>query len=131
MVLFAIIMVVMLVYTVMNPKKNFAETPAIDESAILVHNGANYRYKQGTNAFFEDKMITELKTLFDVSLSDTTNLPACKSNDAEEKKKVEVPESYDWRKANPGCVQQNTEMPHGCSASHITSTLSAMSDHIC
>ena len=52
-VLFAVVMVVMLFYTVMNPKKNFAETPAVDESAILVHNGANFRYKQGSNSFFE------------------------------------------------------------------------------
>ena len=52
-ILFCITMVVMLIYTVMNPKKNFSETPAIDESAILVHNGASYRYKQGENSFFK------------------------------------------------------------------------------
>jgi hypothetical protein len=46
-------MVIMLIYTVANPKKNFAETPAVDESAILVHNGASYRYKQGPNDYFE------------------------------------------------------------------------------
>jgi len=100
-VLFGIVMVVMLFYTVVNPKKNFAETLAIDESAILVHNGASYRYKQAPNEFFEDKMVSELKTMFDVSLSDTTNLPGCKS--AEEK--TELPESYDWRKKFPGCTQ--------------------------
>lgn len=130
-VLFMIVMVVMLVYTVANPKKNFAETPAIDESAILVHNGANYRYKQGSNKFFEDKMISELKSMFDVSLSDTTNMPQCKSGEESEKKLVEVPDSYDWRKAHPGCVQHDAVMPTNCSASHITATMSAMSDHIC
>merc|ERR1711957_327286 len=60
------------------------------------------------------KNISELKQLFDVSLSDTTNLPACKSGEAEERKKTEVPTSYDWRKASP-----------------VESTLSAVSDHIC
>ena len=66
-----------------------------------------------------------------MSLSDTTNLPACKSGEAEERKKTEVPTSYDWRKAYPGCTQHVPTIPHNCSASHIESTLSAVSDHIC
>ena len=76
-------------------------------------------------------MISDLKPLFDVSLSDTTNLPACKSSEEAEKKKVEVPDSYDWRKANPGCAQVDAVLPANCSASHVHATLSAVSDHIC
>ena len=56
-------------------------------------------------------MISELKNLFDVSLSDTTNLPGCKSAEADEKKNTEVPDTYDWRKAHPGCLQQDARLP--------------------
>ena len=66
-----------------------------------------------------------------MSLSDTTNLPACKSGEPDEKKKTEVPSSYDWRKAYPGCTQYAPQIPHNCSASHVEATLSAVSDHIC
>lgn len=66
-----------------------------------------------------------------MSLSDTTNLPKCKSGEEEEIKKTEVPSSFDWRKAYPGCTQYAPQIPHNCSASHIEATLSAMSDHIC
>ena len=84
-----------------------------------------------TKLLNQGKMISDLKTYFDVSLSDTQNLPGCKSGDPEERKKTEVPEMFDWRKAHPGCPQQNAPMPANCAASYVYSTLSAMSDHIC
>ena len=42
---FVAVTVVMIIYALLNPKIDFASTPVIDESAILVHNGASYRYK--------------------------------------------------------------------------------------
>jgi hypothetical protein len=42
---FVVVVVISIIYTILNPKVNFAETAVIDESAILVHNGASYRYK--------------------------------------------------------------------------------------
>jgi hypothetical protein len=42
---FVVVVVISILYTLMNPKVNFAETAVIDESAILFHNGASYRFK--------------------------------------------------------------------------------------
>lgn len=58
-------MVGALVYTLMNPASSFASTPVIDESAMLVHNGAGHRFTQSSNAFFQGWNIAEVKKLFD------------------------------------------------------------------
>jgi hypothetical protein len=42
---FVAVVVISIIYTLLNPKVDFEATPAIDDSAILVHNGASYRYK--------------------------------------------------------------------------------------
>jgi hypothetical protein len=50
---FVAVCVAAVLYVLLNPKKSFAAMPVIDESQILVHNGAtNSAFQQGTNSFF-------------------------------------------------------------------------------
>ena len=49
---FCLSMLAALIYTLTNPKQSFAQTPVIDDSAMLVHNGQNHRFTQGANEFF-------------------------------------------------------------------------------
>ena len=52
-VFFCATMVAALIYTILNPTQSFASMPVVDESAMLVHNGQNHRFTQGSNEFFQ------------------------------------------------------------------------------
>ncbi len=58
---FCVSMAAALIYALMNPARNFAEIQVIDDSAILVHNGQNHRFTQGSNEFFA---VSALSTSF-------------------------------------------------------------------
>jgi len=69
----------------------------------LIHNGQGHQFKHGENTLFEGKTISEVKSLFLSSLSDTNNISPCKTSkklDATsefEELDIETPEQYDWR----------------------------------
>jgi hypothetical protein len=44
--------VLAVLYVLLNPKKSFAQMPVIDDTAILVHNGAGSAFQRGENSFF-------------------------------------------------------------------------------
>lgn len=81
----------------------------IDDTQILVHNGQGHQFKHGKNEFFKDKTIADVKNLFTGALSDTNQISSCKTStgteNPEAEEKIDLPESYDWRKAFPKCVQ--------------------------
>lgn len=60
-------------------------------------------------------------------MSDTPNIPQCKSREDEE---IIIPEKFDWREQYPQCVQL-VQSSGNCSSSYVMSTLSAISDRIC
>jgi hypothetical protein len=43
--------------------------------------------------------VTDAKKYFDQSLSDTSNMPGCRSGEETE----ELPDMFDWRKDHPEC----------------------------
>jgi len=103
--------------------------PVIDETSILVHNGQSHRFQQSSNDFFGNWTIAEAKVLFDQGLSDTQNIESCRSNS---NKELEVPETYDWRKAYPNCVRESApEIEKQCSSSYVHAALSAVEDRVC
>lgn len=108
----------------------------LDESQMLIHNGAGHQFKQGENAFFEHKTLADAKQMFMSALSDTNNLGTCRTSkglDAEnEEMEIELPEAYDFREAYPQCVQ--TPMSTGdrnCSSSYAFAAIGAVQDKIC
>ena len=84
-----------------------------------------------------NKTIADVKYVFTGALSDTNQINACKTSsgtdnpDAEEK--IDLPESYDWRKAYPKCVQPVMDIgaDKNCSTSFAHATLGAVQDRIC
>lgn len=71
--------------------------------------------------------LSNAKTLFQNSLSDTQNIGPCKSKDDEE---TIIPERYDWREQFPDCVQPVANQGN-CSSSYITASLGVAQDRIC
>jgi cathepsin B len=69
-----------------------------------------------------------VKTLFGNSLSDTQNVPPCRSKETSEDQLL--PESYDWRLQFPHCVQEAVSQGN-CSASYALATVSMVADRIC
>jgi len=117
-----------------SPKKKFAEIAAIDDSAIMVHNGYQYQFKQGANSLFESKTLADVKPLFNNALSDSERNHVCKtSKGIEEEESITVPETYDWRTAYPDCVQPvlNIGTVANCTASYAYATISTSEDRIC
>jgi len=117
--------------TFISPKQKFAEMTVLDESQMLIHNGAGHQFKQGENAFFEHKTLADAKQMFMSALSDTNNLGTCRTSkglDAEnEEMEIELPEAYDFREAYPQCVQ--TPMSTGdrnCSSSYAFAAIGAV-----
>ena len=50
-------MVIVTLYTLLNPAASFAQMPVIDEGSILVHNGQGHSFMQGSNEFFGVSLI--------------------------------------------------------------------------
>jgi len=71
--------------------------------------------------------MSNAKTLFQNALSDTANVPPCKTKDDDE---TIIPERYDWREVFPNCTQPVLNQGN-CSASYALSALSAAADRIC
>lgn len=69
-----------------------------------------------------------MKTLFGNSLSDTPNVPPCKSR--EDTEETIIPDKYDWRENYPECVQEVFNQGN-CSASYALATTSVVADRIC
>ena len=109
----------------------------IDEAQMLVHNGQGHQFKHGTNTFFENKTIADVKQIFTSGLSDTNQINPCKTSlgmgEQSEEMKIDLPETYDWREAYPQCVQpaQSIGSDKNCSATFAFATLSAVQDRIC
>jgi len=97
----------------------------------LVHNGQGHQFKHGRNEFFEGKTIADVKNLFTGALSDTNQISSCKTSmgteNPEAEEKIDLPETYDWRKAFPKCVQPVADIgsDNNCSSSFVMATLSA------
>ena len=100
----------------------------IDESMILVHNGQQHRFQQGTNEFFQNTTISETKKMFDVGISDTNQMDPCRSSTIED---MEIPLTYDFREAYPQCVKPVRTGSRDCSSQYVLASLSAVEDHIC
>lgn len=131
------ICLVAVLYTLFSPKTKFSQLQVIDDSQILVHNGQGHQFKHGKNQFFMNKTIADVKYVFTSALSDTNQISPCKSSakmeEGAEEEKIDVPDSYDWRKVYPKCVQpvQSIGVDRNCSASFTFATLSAVQDRIC
>ena len=122
--------------SILNPKQKFSDIMAVDEAAMLVHNGQGYQFKQGANDFFQTKTLADAKILFNSALSDSNQNSICKtSKGVENEEEIDLPESYDWRDAFPNCVQTVPSIEIGnkgnCSSGYAFSTLSAAEDRIC
>jgi len=65
--------------------------------------------------------ISNAKSLFQNSLSDTQNINPCKSKEDVE---TIIPEKYDWREAFPDCVQPPVDQGN-CSSSYVLASLGA------
>lgn len=116
-------------YTVLNPPQSFATMPIVNESQILVHNGGQSRFKQGSNEFFQNWTIADAKLLFEQGLSDTQNIEACRSGT---NKEMTIPESYDWREKYPNCRRESSPaIDRTCASSYVHTTISAVEDRIC
>lgn len=111
----------------------------IDEAQMLVHNGQGHQFKHGSNEFFKNKTISDVKYLFSSGLSDTNQINPCKTSTnmgqemQQEEMAIDVPETYDWREAYPQCVQPPMDIgaDKNCSATYAFATLSAVQDRIC
>jgi len=134
---FVVVCVVAVLYTIFNPKPKLSQMPVLDDSQIMVHNGQGHQFKQSRNSFFDGKTLNEAKTLFMSALSDTNQIPPCKSStgidETMEEEIIDVPDAYDWREAYPHCVQpvMNTGAATNCSAGYAFTTLSVVEDRIC
>ena len=49
---FIAVCVLSVFFTLVNPKKKFAEMSVIDDSQILIHNGQGHQFKHGRNELF-------------------------------------------------------------------------------
>jgi len=122
--------------SIFSPKQKFSNINAIDESAILVHNGNNYQFKQGSNSFFLHKTLADAKELFTSALSDSNKNSMCRTSKGAHKDgdlDITLPESYDWRTQYSVCVQpvMNIGTIANCSSSYSYATLSTAEDRIC
>ncbi len=124
---FIAVCVAAVVYVLLNPKQPFSQMPVINESQILVHNGAGSQYQQGANDLFVNWTLSDAKQLFKNALSDTNQISPCKTKEETE---TIIPEKYDWREQHPDCVMP-VENQGNCSSSYISATLSTVSDRIC
>jgi hypothetical protein len=77
---FGVICALAVFYTVFSKKQKFSEMKVIDDSNILVHNGQGHQFKHGSNEFFQDKTIADVKYIFSSGLSDTNQINTCKSS---------------------------------------------------
>ena len=66
--------------SILNPKQKFSDIMAVDEAAMLVHNGQGYQFKQGANDFFQTKTLADAKILFNSALSDSNQNSICKTS---------------------------------------------------
>ena len=107
---FLVVCVFSILATVFMPKTKFAEMQIIDQSQILIHNGQGHQFKHGENKMFEGMTLADAKSMFMSALSDTNNVPTCKTSrqtkeDSEfEEMEIDIPDSYDWREQYPQCV---------------------------
>ena len=136
---FIVICIGAVLATLFMPKTKFSELNIIDQSQILIHNGQGHQFKHGENKMFEGMTLADAKTMFMSALSDTNNIPPCKTSkkmdqSAEfEEQDIEIPDAYDWREQYPQCVQPVMDIGAGrnCSASYAMSALSTVQDRIC
>jgi len=138
MYFFVAVCVLAVLYTFLAPKAKIGQKVIIDDAQIMIHNGQGHQFKHGKNSIFENKTISDVKTMFMSGLSDTNNVPNCRTSKAmsEEQvaneEKIDVPDSYDWRDAYPQCVQPVYSIGRAnCSASYAMSSVSAVADRIC
>jgi hypothetical protein len=82
---------------------------------------------QGPNEFFQNMTISESKGMFEVGISDTNSMDACRSTEME----MEIPLNYDFREAYPQCVKPVRTASRNCTSQYVLATLSAVEDHIC
>ena len=124
--LFVVIMLVVVFY-LQNPKQSLLTKPVIDHDEFIVHNSQNQMFSVGPNDQFEGVIMNDAKKLFNVGISDSPNIPSC-----EPIKDMTIPDSYDFRKdVNRKNWADPPRMTGNCTAGHVFSTLSAIEDRIC
>ncbi len=72
--------------------------------------------------------MSNAKSLFGNSLSDTPTIAPCKTKDISDD--MLIPEKYDWREQFAHCVQP-VKSQGNCSASYAVTALSMVADRIC
>jgi cathepsin B len=125
---FVVVMLVVVLYMVLNPKESILNRQVNDVNEFMVHNNLNQYFKQGENEQFEGFTIREAQKFFNIGISDTPNLSSCPAP----KEPVGIPPSYDYRtdadrKACVGTPRQTGN----CTAGHVLSVVSAVEDRIC
>ena len=125
---FVVVMLVIVLYMVLNPKESILNRQVNDINEFLVHNNHNQFFKQGENEQFEGFTIRETQKFFNIGISDTPNLSSCPAPEEQ----VNIPPSYDFRtddkrKACVGVARQTGN----CTAGHVLSVVSTVEDRIC
>jgi hypothetical protein len=73
--LFVVIMLVVVFY-LQNPRQSLLTKPVIDYDDFLVHNSQNQMFTVGPNNQFEGVLMNDAKKLFNVGISDSPNIPS-------------------------------------------------------
>ncbi len=89
---FVFVCVVVVLYSLLNPKQSFINKPVIDHDEFLVHNSQNTHFNQGANTQFEGQTMNQARLQFNMAMADSPNIHPCKTESTKE-----IPESYDMR----------------------------------
>jgi hypothetical protein len=124
---FIVLMVVIVLYMVINPKESILGKKVVDHNEFLVQNLQNEMWKAGPNEQFENFTMNEAQKFFNIAISDSPNMPQCQKH-----ADVEIPDSYDFREdeARKMCVG-TPKQTYNCTAGHVLSVISTIEDRIC
>ncbi|CAD8149680.1 unnamed protein product [Paramecium pentaurelia] len=103
--------------------KKLTTAPVIDEEEIAAHNSLG-SYLQGPNDFFKDWKFSDAKFIFNNHLTFKGKIQQCPESG------VIIPESYNFREAQPECAQP-IYFQGNCSSSYSIAAVSATSDRLC
>lgn len=124
---FAVLMVVIVLYMVLNPKESILNKKVIDHNEFLVQNLQNEMWKAGPNEQFVNYTMNEAQKFFNIAISDSPNMPQCPKHED-----IEIPDSYDFREdeTRKNCVDKPRQT-NNCTAGHVLSVISTIEDRIC
>lgn len=122
-----VLIMIMAVFYLKNPKQSLLTKKIIDQDEFLVHNSQNQHFTVGPNEQFKGMTMSEARRFFSIGISPAQNLPSC-----EPIKDVAIPENYDFRfdELRKDCVDE-PRMTGNCTAGHVLAVLSTIEDRIC